>query len=101
MTEPLVVGGPEGSITVVPAALESLVLQAAQTVEGARVRRPKRSVEVTHDSGRVAISFELGVEGGVPVPELARAVQERVAEAVAVASGLEVESVDVSIEEIA
>jgi uncharacterized alkaline shock family protein YloU len=101
VTEPLVVGGPEGSITVVPAALESLVLQAAQTVEGARVRRPKRSVEVTHDSGRVAVSFELAVEGGVPVPELARAVQERVAEAVAVASGLEVASVDVSIEEIA
>jgi uncharacterized alkaline shock family protein YloU len=101
VTEPLVVGGPEGSITVVPAALESLVLQAAQTVEGARVRRPKRSVEVTHGSGRVAVSFELAVESGVPVPELARAVQERVAEAVAVASGLEVASVDVSIEEIA
>jgi uncharacterized alkaline shock family protein YloU len=101
VTEPLVVGGPEGSITVVPAALESLVLQAAQTVEGARVRRPKRSVEVTHGNGRVAVTFELAVEGGVPVPELARAVQERVAEAVAMASGLEVESVDVSVEEIA
>ena len=101
MTEPLVVRGPEGSITVVPAALESLVLQAAQTVEGARVRRPKRSVELTHGNGRVVVTFELAVEGGVPVPELARAVQERVAEAVAMASGLEVESVDVSVEEIA
>jgi hypothetical protein len=99
--EPLVVGGPEGSIIVVPAALESLVVQAAQTVEGARVRRPKRLVDVTHGSGRVAVAFELAVEGGVPVPELALAVQKRVAEAVAMSSGLEVESVDVSVEEIA
>ena len=39
--------------------------------------------------------------GGVPVPEVARAVQERVAEAVAATCGLEVERVDVSVEEIA
>jgi uncharacterized alkaline shock family protein YloU len=70
-------------------------------VEGARVRRPKRSIEVSHGSGRATVSLELAVEGGRAVPELALAVQERVAEALVAASGLEVESVDVSIEEIA
>ena len=65
------------------------------------MRRPKRSIEVDHGDGRVSVSFELAVERGVPVPELARAVQERVAEAVAATSGLEVERVDVSVEEIA
>jgi uncharacterized alkaline shock family protein YloU len=101
MTEPLVLGGPEGSVTVAPAALERLVVQAAQTVDGARIRRPKRSVEVLHGNGRAAVSFELAVEGGVPVPDLARTVQERVAAAVTATSGLEIDSVDVSVEEIA
>ena len=101
MTEPLVLSGPEGAVTVASAALERLVVQAAQSVEGARVRRPKRSIEVSHGSGRAAVSFELAVEGGRAVPELALAVQERVAEALVAASGLEVESVDLSVEEIA
>jgi uncharacterized alkaline shock family protein YloU len=101
VTEPLVVPGPEGAVTVTPAALERLVVQAAQSVDGARVRRPKRSVEVDHRDGRGSVSFELAAERGVPVPELARAVQERVAEAVATSFGLEVERVDVSVVEIA
>ena len=101
MTEPLVLRGPEGTITVASAALERLVVRAAQSVDGARVRRPKRSVEVDHGAGRVSVSFELEVEHAVPVPGLARAVQERVAEAVAATSGLEVERVDISVEEIA
>jgi hypothetical protein len=101
VTEPLVRAGPEGTVTVTAAALERLVVQAAQSVTGARVRRPKRSVEVDHTRGGVSVSFELAAEAGVPVPELARAVQERVASAVAATSGLEVERVDVSVEEIA
>lgn len=98
MTEPFVLRGPEGAVTVAPAALERLVVQAAQTVNGARVRRPKRSVDVGHRDGRASVSLELAVEGGVP--EIAKAVQERVAEALAATSGLEVERVDISVEEI-
>ena len=99
MTDPLVLAGPEGTVTITPAALEHLVVQAAQSVEGARVRRPKRSVEVGHSEGRASVAFELIVEG--VVPDVASAVQERVAESLAAASGLEVESVDVSVEEVA
>jgi uncharacterized alkaline shock family protein YloU len=101
VTEPLVLTGPEGAVIVTAAALERLVVRAAQSVDGARVRRPKRSVEVGHAEGRASVSFELAVEGSVPVPELARAVQQRVAAAVAATSGLEVQCVDVSVEEIA
>jgi uncharacterized alkaline shock family protein YloU len=101
MTEPLVFRGPNGSTTVTAAALTRLVARAAQSVEGARVRRPKRAVEVTHGGGRASVSLELSADYGVPLPELARSVQERVADAVASVSGLEVERVDVEIEEVA
>jgi uncharacterized alkaline shock family protein YloU len=101
VTEPLVLPGHQGSITVAPAALERVVVRAAESVEGARVRRPKRSVDVVHGAGRATVSFELAVGRDVPVPGLARAVQARVAEAVASTSGLEVESVHVTVTEIA
>ncbi len=92
--------GPEGAITVAPAALTRLVVRAAESVDGARVRRPRRSVEVGHGGGRASVSLELAVGYGKPVPELARAVQERVAAALAATSGLSVERVDVAVEEI-
>jgi len=100
VTDPLVLPGPEGSITVAPAALTRLVVMAAESVDTARVRRPRRSVVLTHVDGRASVSLELAVSYGAVVPELAHAVQERVAHAVGTACGLEIERVDVSIEEI-
>jgi uncharacterized alkaline shock family protein YloU len=101
VTEPFVVAGPEGSITVGPAVLTRLVVSAAEAVDGARVRRPRRSVEIDHSGDSASVSLELSVRHGAIVPEVARAVQERVAEAVSATSGLEVRSVDVSVEEVA
>ncbi len=101
MTEPLVLEGADGSITVTASALNRLVVRAAESVDGASVRRPKRSVELTHGDGRASVSLELAVRYGEVAAELARAVQERVAEAVSATCGLEVERVDVSVEEIA
>ena len=100
MTEPLVFRGRDGSVTVTAAALTELVASAARSVEGARIRRPKRSVEIRHGDGRASVTLELGARYGVPLPELARAVQERVGEALGSVSGLDVERVDVSLEEI-
>ena len=54
MTEPLVYRGPNGSITVTAGALTRLVARTAQTVDGARVRRPKRAVEVAYGDGRAS-----------------------------------------------
>ena len=101
MTDPLVLEGPEGTITVATAALTRLVVQAAESVEGARVRRPKRTVEVAHDGGHVSVGLELSVAHGVAVPELVRVVQERVATALGATSGLEIDRVDVAVEEVA
>ena len=70
MTEPLVLSGQAGTITVAAVALDRVVVQAAESVEGARVRRPKRSVDVAHRAGLASVSFELAIEQGVPVPEL-------------------------------
>jgi uncharacterized alkaline shock family protein YloU len=100
VTEPLVFRGPEGSITLTAAAVNDLVASAARGVEGVRLRRPRRAVEVRHADGRAAVSIELGATHGEPLPELARAVQERVGEALAQVSGLEVERVDVEIVEV-
>jgi uncharacterized alkaline shock family protein YloU len=100
VTEPLVFKGPEGTVTVTAGALTELVARAARSVEGARVRRPKRSIEIRRDGGRASVALELGASYGVPLPELARSVQERVAEALGQVSGLEVERVDVVLEEV-
>ena len=100
MTEPLVLPGPEGSITLAPAALTRLVVSAAESVDGARVRRPRRSVDVARSGDRASVSFELVVSPGATVPGLALAVQERVGEAISTTCGLEVERVDLTIAEI-
>jgi len=100
VTDPLVLDGAGGSITVSPGALTRLVVRAAETVDGATVRRPRRSVEVAHGGGRASVSFELAVHHGRVASETARTVQERVAAAVVATCGLEVERVDVSVEEI-
>jgi len=101
VSEPLVLSGQPGTITVAAVALDRVVVHAAESVEGARVRRPKRSVDVAHGAGLASVSFELSIEQGVPVPELARTVQKRVADAVAATTGLDVDRVDVTVAEIA
>ena len=80
-------------ITITDAALTQLVVTAAEQADGARVRR--RGVEL--QEGRVAVS--LAARYGVVLPELARDVQRRVADALATMCDLQV-SVDVAIEEL-
>lgn len=101
MTEPLVFRSAAGSVTVTAAALSRLVAQAVSSVDGARLRRPRRGLEIRHADGRATVTLELSVRHGAAMPELSRAVQERVAEALARTSGLEVQRVDVEIEEVA
>jgi uncharacterized alkaline shock family protein YloU len=100
VTEPLVFRGPDGTVMVTAAALTELVARAARSIDGARLRRPKRSIEIRHGGGRASVELELGARYGVPLPELARSVQERVGRALAQVSGLEVERVDVVLEDV-
>ena len=81
-------------ITITDAALSQIVVGAAEQVEGVRVRR-RRGVEP--QDGRVTLS--LAARYGTVLPDLARDVQTRVAEALSTMCDLRV-SVDVSIEEL-
>jgi uncharacterized alkaline shock family protein YloU len=100
VTDPLVLRAEAGSITVTSAALNRLVVRAAERVDGISVRRPRRSIEVTHGDGRARVSVGVAVPYGEVAPELARQVQERVAEAVSASCELDVERVDVGVEAI-
>jgi len=89
-----------GSVTVSPAALSQLVVQAAESVSGAQVRRGRRRLEVDVADGHARVRLELSAEYGVVLPRLARKVQERVADALATMCGVEVDAVDVSVEAV-
>jgi uncharacterized alkaline shock family protein YloU len=100
MSMSFVVDEPQGSITVTPSALASLVARAAETVEGAHVRRGRRRLDVELGEGSARVRLELTARYGIVLPELARNVQEQVADALATMCRVEVEAVDVSVEEI-
>ena len=92
--------GPLGRIELPGATLAALVATAAEQVEGARVRRPRRGLDVSVEDGTARIELELAAPYGSVLPGLARSVQTSVAAAVTQATGLEVAAVDVSIEEL-
>jgi uncharacterized alkaline shock family protein YloU len=80
-------------VTVSDAAFAQLVVRAAQQVDGARVRRPKK-VGLDGDRLELALAARLGAV----LPDLARTVQARVAEAVETMCGITLAGVDVTIE---
>jgi len=96
----LVVEGPLGRIELPGATLAALVATAAERVDGARVRRPRRGLDVAVADGRATIELELAVRLGAVVPEVAQAVQEQVAGAVTATTGLEIAAVDIAVEEL-
>lgn len=89
-----------GTITITPSALAGLVANAAETVDGAQVRRGRRRLDVDVSDGSARVRLELNARYGIVLPELARDVQERVAEALTTMCRVEVTAVDVSVEEI-
>ena len=89
-----------GSVTVSPAALSQLVVQAAETVSGAQVRRGRRRLDVDVADGHARVRMELSAPYGVVLPRLARKVQERVADSLTTMCGVEVDAVDVSVEAV-
>ena len=88
-----------GTVTVTDAALSGIVVQAAESVEGARVRK-RRAVEIAVEPGGARVDIELAVAYGRVLPEVAREVQERVADALAQMCDVEVEAIDVTVEEL-
>jgi uncharacterized alkaline shock family protein YloU len=94
------ISSPGGSIRIEGDALSGLVVTAAELVDGARVRRPRRGLGVSVQDGRAHVSLELTARYGVVLPALAATVQAGVAAALRTATGLEVAAVDVAIEEL-
>ena len=92
--------GPGGTITVTPAALTQIVVHAAELADGARVRRPRRGLEIELVHGHARVELELAARFGRVLPEVAREVQERVSGALETMCGLVVDAVDVSVEEL-
>ena len=89
-----------GSIEVTAGALAQIVQRAVESVDGARIRRPRRGLDLRLEDGHAHVDLELAVRYGIVLPDLARDVQERVAEALSTMVDLDVEAVDVSIEEL-
>ncbi|HET8894144.1 MAG TPA: Asp23/Gls24 family envelope stress response protein [Gaiellaceae bacterium] len=81
-------------------ALAQIVVQAAESVRGARVRkRPRRKVAVEIEDGCAHVGLELAVEYGLVLPDVAHDVQARGADALRTMCEVEA-AVDVSIEEL-
>jgi uncharacterized alkaline shock family protein YloU len=96
----VIVEDPAGMVTVSHSVLTQIAVRAAESVDAVRVRRPRRNVDVTLEGGRVRASLSLAVRRGTVLPETARAVQERVADALGRMCDATVEGIDVVVEEI-
>ena len=92
--------GAAGSIRIEGDALAGLVVTAAELVDGVRVRRPRRGLDVVVKDGRARVSIDLGVRYGVVLPEAAAAVQTGVASALRDSAGLPATAVEIAIEEL-
>ena len=95
-----VVEATQGTITITPSALAELVARAAETVDGAQVRRGRRRLDIDLSDGGARVRLELTARYGAVLPELAREVQQHVADALTSMCRVEVEAVDVSVEEV-
>jgi uncharacterized alkaline shock family protein YloU len=100
VTEAQTIETRDGTITVPPDVLSEIVARSVARVDGARVRRRRRGIDVELTDGRARVSLELAVRFGLVLPEVARRVQEEVGASLRDMCGLEPEAVDVSIEEL-
>jgi uncharacterized alkaline shock family protein YloU len=90
----------QGSVSISPVALQKLVVQVAEQVEGAHVRHPRRTLRIQVEAGKARVSLELAARRGAVLPELAADVQSRVTAALRGMLEVEVDAVDVSVEEL-
>jgi uncharacterized alkaline shock family protein YloU len=87
-------------VKVTEGALTQIVVRAVGGVDGARVRRPRRTVAIAIEDGHARVGLELAVAYGMVLPEVARDVQREVSDALGRMCDLTVDAVDVSVEEL-
>jgi uncharacterized alkaline shock family protein YloU len=91
----------DGVITVTDAALNRIVGQAVEAVDGARIRRrPLRKLDIQIDRAGARVELPLAVAYGRVLPDVARDVQAQVADALGRMCGVAVATVDVAVEEL-
>jgi uncharacterized alkaline shock family protein YloU len=100
VTDELVISEPEGTLCVPAATLARIVVRAAESADGARVRRPRRGVDVEVAGGSAVVTLRLAARYGTVLPQLAEEVQGHVVSALEQMCGVEVRSVDLAIEEL-
>jgi uncharacterized alkaline shock family protein YloU len=71
---------PLGSISLEPKALDQVVRDAAETVDGAYVARSGIDISIA-DAGAAAVAVSVTAPRGAVLPELGKLVQERIAAA--------------------
>jgi uncharacterized alkaline shock family protein YloU len=96
----LVLPEPAGTITVTPPALAGLVIRAAEEADGVQARRGRRRLDIEVALGEAHVRLELTARYGLVLPDVAREVQERVADALVTMCAVRIGSVDVSVEEV-
>jgi len=89
-----------GTVRLSEAALTEIVRGAVSSVEGARLRKGRRRLGVELAGAHARADLQLAVAYGRVVPEVARAVQQQVADALATMCEVEVEAVDILVEEL-
>jgi uncharacterized alkaline shock family protein YloU len=89
-----------GSVRLSEVALTEIVRRAVASVDGARLRKGRRRLGVELQDGHARAELQLAVAYGRVLPEVAGAVQERVAEALARMCDVEVDAVHVTVEEL-
>jgi uncharacterized alkaline shock family protein YloU len=92
--------GAAGTIRIDGGALAALVIAAAESVDGARVPRPRRGLDVVVTDGKAHVELELAATYGTVLPGLGLEVQANVAGVLRDSAGLVVDGVDISIEEL-
>ena len=88
-------------VKVTDSALAQIVIRAAETVDGVKVKRPRRHLDGDVAAGEARVALDLSIEYGHVLPDAAQAVQRRVTEALGTMCGLTVRSVDVNVEDVA
>src|SRR5260370_34456774 len=96
----LVLPEAEGTSTVSPSALAGLVVQAAESVDGVQVRRRRRRLDIDVALGEARVRLELTARYGLVLADVAREVQERVADALVTMCGVRIGGGDISVEEV-
>lgn len=89
-----------GSVRVSEAALAQIVGGAVASVEGARLRKGRRRLDLEIADGHARAGIEVVVSRGLFLPDVARAVQERVGDALARMCAVDVDAVDVAVVEL-